>query len=119
MKADTDSDVFLSEVDQLRDKICDLEEVVVTDHLTTKTLDALPAEKYSTIKVQVIRYPDLNLEKIERMMKTIFVNHSKRLPFTEKSQQSNRSDRGNDRGSAMSTVMICHYYPKPGHKVRD
>ena len=40
---------------------------------------ALHAETYSTIKLEAIRNPDLSLEQIQRMMKTIFIKHSERL----------------------------------------
>ena len=46
-----DSDVFLSEVFQLRDELSDLGEIVSNDRLTIIVLDVLPDEIYSTIKV--------------------------------------------------------------------
>ena len=58
IRAVTDPHVFLSEMYQLSDELSDLEEVVSTMRLTTIFLDALPAEKYSTIKIQAIRDPD-------------------------------------------------------------
>ena len=54
MRADTDPDVFLSEVFQLRDELNDLGKVVSTERFTTIVLDALPTEKYLTIKIQAI-----------------------------------------------------------------
>ena len=51
MKVDTDPDIFQLEMNQLRDKPIDQDEVVCTEHLTTITLDALPAENYMTIKL--------------------------------------------------------------------
>ena len=50
MRADTDPDVFRSEVLQLCDELGDLGEVVSTERLTTIILDDLPTEKYSIIK---------------------------------------------------------------------
>ena len=64
---------------------------------------------YSTVKLEAIRDPDLNLEQIQRMMRTIFINHSERLSVTKKNpesnryQGSNRKGRENGRESAMST----------------
>ena len=72
MRADTDPDVFLSEVHQLRDEVRNLGKVVSTERLTTIILDALPAEEYSTIKFQPIRDPDLSLEEIMSIIKTFF-----------------------------------------------
>ena len=63
MKADTDPHVFMSEIYQLRDKLSDLNEVAYTEQSTTIILDALPVEKYSAIKTQAIRYPDLSLRR--------------------------------------------------------
>ena len=75
---------------------------------------------YSTVKLEVIRDPDLSLEQIQRMMKTIFINHSERVSVTKKNQESNCRCRENGRESAMSTAFItCHYCKKPGHKVSD
>ena len=51
MKVDTDPDIFQLEMNQLRDKLIDQDEVVCTEHLTTITLDALPAENYMTTKL--------------------------------------------------------------------
>ena len=45
IRADTVSDVFLSEVYQLHDEVSDLGEVVSTEHLTTIVLDTLPAKE--------------------------------------------------------------------------
>ena len=68
MKVDTDPVLFLSEIDQRRNELGDLDEVGSTKYLTTIILDALSAEKYSTIKLQAIRDPDLSLELIQRMI---------------------------------------------------
>ena len=85
MNADTDPDVCLSEIIRIRDELSDLDEVISTERSTTISLDALPAEMYSTIKLEAIRDPDLTLEQIQRMMmRTIFINHSERLSATRK-----------------------------------
>ena len=120
MEPDTDPDVFLSEINQMRDELGVLDEMVSTEHLTTIILDALPAEMYSTVKLEAIRDPDLSLEQIERMMRTIFINHLERVSETKKNQESNRRSRENGRASALSTPFItCHYCKKTGHEVRD
>ncbi|CAN0268098.1 unnamed protein product, partial [Ascophyllum nodosum] len=125
MKSDTDPDVFLSEINQIRDELGVLDETISTERLTTMILDALPAEMYSTVKLEAILDPDLSLEHIQRMMRTIFINHSERLSVTKKNPESNRYQGSNRRGretgreSAMSTALItCHYCKKTGHKVR-
>ena len=75
---DTDPDMF--KVFQLRDELNDLGEALSNERLTTMIImtDTLPTEKYATIKIQAIRDPDLCLEEITNMMKTIFTNHSER-----------------------------------------
>ena len=62
MKPDTDPDAFLSEINQICDELGILDKTVSTECLTTITLDALPAETYSTAKLEAIRDPDLSLE---------------------------------------------------------
>ena len=126
MKLDTDPDVFLSEINQIRDELDVLDETVSTERLTTIIIDALPAEMYSTVKLEAIQDPDLSLEQIQRMMRTIFINHSKRLSVTKNNPEFNRYQGANRRGretgreSAMSTALItCHYCKKPGHKVNE
>ena len=84
MKPDTDPDVFLSEIKQIRDELGVLDETVSTERLATIILDGLPAEMYSTVKLEAIQDPDLSLEHIQRMMRTIFINHSERLSVTKK-----------------------------------
>ena len=81
---------------------------------------------YSIVKLEAIRDPDLSLEQIQRMMRTIFIDHSERLSVTKENteskrcQGSNRKGRETGRESAMSTALItCHYCKKPGQKVRD
>ena len=63
MKADTDPDIFPLEINQLLDELCDWDEVISTENSTTINLDASPAEKYSTIKLEVKRDPKLSLEQ--------------------------------------------------------
>ena len=70
MKPDTDLDIFLSETNQIRDELSVLDETASTERLTTIILDVLPAEVYSTVKLEAIRDPDLSLEQIQRMMRT-------------------------------------------------
>ena len=65
MKADTDPGVFLPEANQIRDEPSVLDEAVSTERLTTIILDALPAEMYSTVKLEARRDPDLSLEHIQ------------------------------------------------------
>ena len=64
MRANTNPDMFLSEVFQLRDELSDLGEVIYNELLTTIVRDALPTEKCATIKIQAIKDPDLCLEEI-------------------------------------------------------
>ena len=71
MKPDTDPDVFLSEINQIRDEFGVLDDTVSTERLTTIVLDALPAEMYSTVKLEAIRDPDLSLEQIQRMINQV------------------------------------------------
>ena len=70
-------DVFLFDVFQIRDELNDLGEAVTDKRSTTIILDTLPKEmyRYSTVKMQSIRDPDLELEEIIGMVKTIFINH--------------------------------------------
>ena len=126
MKPDTDPDFFQSEINQIRDELGVFDETVSTERLTTIILDALPAKIYSIVKLEAIRDPGLSLEQIQRMMRTIYINHSERLSVTKKNPESKRYQGSNRRGretgreSAMSTALItCHYCKKPGHKVRD
>ena len=58
--------MFISEVFQLRDELCDLGEVVSDERLTNIILDALQEEMYSIVKIQPIRNHDLGLEEIIR-----------------------------------------------------
>ena len=61
MKVDTDPDVFMSEMNQIRDELSVLDETVSTERLTTTILDALPAEVNSIVQLKVIQDPDLSL----------------------------------------------------------
>ena len=81
MTDDTDPDVFLSEVHQLHDEPSDLGEVVSTARLTSIILDALPVEKYLSIKVQAIGDSDKSIGEVESMIKTIFSSHSESCQF--------------------------------------
>ena len=64
MRVDTDPDVFIPEVHQPRDELHDSDEVVYVERLTTIVLDVSPVEKYSIMKIQVNRCPDLSLNEI-------------------------------------------------------
>ena len=126
MKPDTDPDVFLLEINQIRDELGVLDETISTECLTTMILDAFPAEMYSTVKLEAILDPDLSLKHVQRMMRTIFINHSERLSVKKNNPESNRYQGSNRRGretgreSAMSTALItCHYRKKTSHKVRE
>ena len=128
MRSDIDPDVFFSQVFQLRDEFNDSGEVVSNERLATTgiILDALPEEMYSTIKVQPIRDPDLRLDEIMSMMKTIFINHSERSSVPKRSQESYRKSRDssgreprmNGREPAMATVITCHNCTRLGHKMK-
>ena len=54
---DTDPDVFLSEMNQLRDEFCDLDEVVSTERLTALILDTLPTKTYLKCNVKLLETP--------------------------------------------------------------
>ena len=54
MNPDTDPDVFLSEINQIRDELSVLDKTVSMERLTTTILDALLAEMYSTVKLEAI-----------------------------------------------------------------
>ena len=100
-----------------------MNEAVSTERLSTKILDAFPAEMYSTVLLEAIRDPDLSLEQIQRRIRTIFINHSERMLNTKNNQESKRYQESNCRGretGTMSTAFItCHYCKKLGHKIRD
>ena len=57
MKDDSNPDVFMSEIYQLRDKPSDFDEVATAKRITAIILDALSANKYFTIKIQATRNP--------------------------------------------------------------
>ena len=96
MEADTDSDVVLPAIFQLRDELSNLDKMVSAEH--------------STIIFQAIRNSYLSLEQNQLVMiKTIFINNSERkLSATKNNQQSNLRGRENGRESAMSTAITCH-----------
>ena len=116
MRSDIDPDVFLSEVFQLRDEISDLGEAISNECLTTIIKNVPPEEMYSIIRVQSIRNPDLGLEQITSMIKTIFINHSERSSVPKRIQQPYRKNRDNNgreptmngREAAMTTVITRH-----------
>ena len=98
MRSDIDPDVFFLEVFQLRGELDDQGETVTDERLTTTTLDALPEEKrYSTVKMKSVRDPDLGLEEIIGMMKTIFINHSERSSVPKRSKEPYRKARNSGR----------------------
>ena len=117
--------MFLSEVFQLRDELNGFGKTATNERLTTIILGALSEEMYSTVKMQSMRGPDLGLEEIMGMMKTIFINHSERSSVPKRSQESYRkvwnSGReprtDNVRESAMT--LTCHNCKKKGHKKKD
>ena len=93
MKPDTDPDVFLSDINQIRDELAVLDETISTRYGALDyeiILDALPADMYSTVKLEAIQDPDLGLEQIQQMVRTIVINHSERLSVTKKNLGSNR-----------------------------
>ena len=116
MSSDIDPDAFLSRVSQLRDEFGDLGEIVSNERLAIAILDAVSEEMYSTVKTQSIRDPDLRLEEVIRMTKTIFMYHPERSSVPKKSQDSYRKSRDiscrepimNGRVSAMVTIITCH-----------
>ena len=99
IKSDTDPDVFRSEINQIRDELGVFDEIVSTERLTTTILDALPAEMYLIVKLEAVRDPDLSLEHIQRIMRTIFINHSERLSATKNNPESKRYQELNCTGS--------------------
>ena len=99
MKPNTDPDVLKSEINQIRDELGVFDETVSTERLTTIILDALPAEMYSIVKLGAVRDSALSLEHIQRMMRTIFINHSERLSATKNNPESKRYQELNCTGS--------------------
>ena len=90
MKPDTDPDVFLSEINKISDELGVLDETVSTERLTAIIFDALPADIYSTVvKLEAIRDPDLSFKHIQRMMRTILIDHSERLSVTKNNPEFN------------------------------
>ena len=107
MTPDTDPDVFLSKINQIRDELTVLDKVVSTQRLTTMTLDALSAEMYSIRKLEAIRDPDLSLEQIQRMTRTIFIKYSERVSVTKKNQDSKTYQESNRRVGKMVESQRC------------
>ena len=100
IRADTDPDMFVAEVHELRDERSDLNEVVSTDCMATAIFDALPAEKYLTITIQAMSNPDLSLGEVKSMMKEISLNHSQRSSVKKK--ETNVIPYGCDSGRALT-----------------
>ena len=77
---------------------------------------------YSTVRMQSVRDPDLGLEEIIGMVKTIFIDHSERSSVPERSKESYRKvwssvrepRTDNMRESAMT--LTCHHYKSRGMK---
>ena len=82
-------------------KLTELREVVSLERLTTVILDALSSEKYSVIKQQAIRDPDLSLADVERMTRTIHVNDVEKSSASRESSPERRENIGD---SAMNTI---------------
>ena len=125
MRSDIDPNAIISEVFQLRDKLSDLGEVFSDERLTSIIIDALSEEMYSTVKVQLIRDPDLGLEEIISMMETIFINHSERSSVPKMSQELCRKVGNSDRESTMldnvresGMTVTCPNCKKSGHKMK-
>ena len=97
-------------------------ETLTDKRLTTIILDALPEDMYSTVRMQSIRDPDLELEEIISMTRTIFVHNLERSSVHKRSQESYRKVRNIGRESRTDNVresavtLICHNCKKPGHK---
>ena len=125
MRSDFDPDVFLWEVFQLRDELGDLGETDVRLTTIIIILDALPEEMYSTVKMQSVRDPDLGLEEIIGMMKTIFINHSEKRSSVPKSKESYRKVRGSgseprtDNVRESARTLTRRHCKKPEHKKKD
>ena len=79
---------------------------------------------YSTVKMQSLRDPELGLEEIISLTKTIFINDSERLSVPKRSQELYRKSRDdssreptmNSRESTMTTVITGHNCKRPGYK---
>ena len=105
MRSGIDPDVFLSEIFQLRDELSSLDEVVVDERLTTITLDALPDNIYSTVKIQSIRDSELGLKEIRSLTKAMFINPS------EKSVSKRRQRRTVKFGTAVVSQEVTSVNP--------
>ena len=60
--------------------------MVSTERLITIILDALPAEKYLTIKIQATKDPDLSSDEIESMIKSIYQPFGKIVSYQKESE---------------------------------
>ena len=75
--------------------------------------------------MQSLRDPDLGLEEIIGMMKTIFVNHWERSSVSKRSKESYRKVRSSGREPRTDNVresvmtLTCHNCKKPGDKKKD
>ena len=124
MRSDVDPKVFLSEVFQLPYYELDgLGETATDERLTTIILDALPEEMNSTVRTQSVKDPDLGLEEIIGMSKTIFINHPEMSSVPKRSKAScrkvwsNAHEPGTDNVCESAMTLTCHYYcKKAGHK---
>ena len=69
--------------------------------------------------------PDLGLEKIIGMMKTIFMNYSERPLVPKRSKESYQnvlssgSEPRTDNVRESTITLTCHHYKKSGHKKND
>ena len=114
MRSDVDPKVFLSEIFQLRYELDGLGETATDESLTTIILDALPEEMNSTVRTQSVKDPDLGLEEIIGMSKTIFTNHPEKSSVPKRSKASCRKVWSNARESART--LSCHHCKTPGHR---
>ena len=116
---------FSLKVFQLRDEHNDLGEAVTDERLTNIIFDALSKDMYSTAKIQSRRDPELGVEDIISLTKTIFTNRSEKSSVPKRSQDLYRKVRNsgyeprvdNVRESAMT--FTYHKYKKPGYKIKD
>ena len=78
-----------------------------------------------TTKRQSVRDPDLGLEEIIGMIKTIFINHSERSLVLKRSKESYRKVHNSGRESRTDSVresamyLTCHNCKRPGHTKKD
>ena len=113
MKDDTDTAVFMFKIYQLSDEVRHMDKVVSTGRLTATILNALPAEKYSTRKIQANRDHNFCLVEIRRALKPIFNNHSERSSVTKMNQGPYGRSWEKGRELTMSSVVTSHLFKKP------